>query len=265
MQEGTFNVNSTSVEAWKAQLTGGFGALANGITKRPEHPFSRLQPPAGESLESGETNRWRTYRSLAEGSPVLDSLAEAIVAEVRARGPFMCLADFVNRRLKAADTNGRKGSLQAAIDAAGLNPDIVATAIGNTALTRLPQAAALSHSGVPAEAPVALGRPDMILQSDILTAIGPHLSARSDTFVIRAYGEHKGASAWCEITVQRTPDWIVPQTEEATIPDPDYRARIKRSKGELADMSQRNPAIKPANLALGRRFIITDFRWIPAP
>lgn len=265
MQEGTFNVNSTSVDAWKAQLTGGFGTLANGLTKRPEHPFSRFHPPAGESLESGETNRWRTYRSFAEGSPALDLLAQAIVTEVRARGPFMSLADFVNRRLKS-DANGLKGSLQAAIDAAGLNPDIVATAIGSSpALTRLPQAAALAPSGVPAEAPVALGRPDMILQSDILTAIGPHLSARSDTFVIRAYGEHKGASAWCEITVQRTPDWIVPQTAEATIPNPDYRTGIKRSKGELAEMSQRNPAIKAVNLALGRRFVITDFRWIPAP
>ena len=264
MQEGTFNVNSTSVAAWKAQLAGGFGALAEGLTKRPDHPFSRLHPPAGESLESGETNRWRTYRSLAAGGPALDRLAEAIVEEVRARGPFMCLADFVNRRLKG-DENGRKGSLQAAIDEAGLNPDIVATAIGSTALTRLPQAAALAASGVPAEAPLALGRPDMVLQSDVLAAIGPHLSARSDTFVIRAYGEHKGAGAWCEVTVQRTPDWIAPQAAESTVADPDYRTRIRRTKGEVADMSERNPALSAVNLALGRRFVVTDFRWIPAP
>lgn len=263
-QEGTFNVNSTSVAAWKAQLSGGFGALAEGLARRPDHPFSRLHPPPGESVESGETNRWRTYRSLADGSPLLDRLAEAVVAEVRARGPFMCLADFVNRRL-VPDANGRKGPLQAAVDAAGLNADSVVAAIGATALDRLPQAAALAPSGLAAEAPAALGRPDMILQSDILAAIGPHLSARSDTFVIRAYGESRGGAAWCEITVQRTPDWISPQAQDSVIALDDYRSALPRAKGSLAEMRQRNPALSPVNRALGRRFVVTDFRWIHAP
>lgn len=263
-QEGVFNVNSTSVAAWKAQLTGGFGALAEGIGRRPDHPFSRLQPPAGESVESGETNRWRTYRSLADGSPTVDRLAEAIVAEVRARGPFMCLADFVNRRL-VPDANGRKGALQAAIDAAGLNADSLVPAIGTAALDRLPQAAALAPSGRAAEAPAALGRPDTILQSDLLAAIGPHLAARSDTFVIRAYGESRGGAAWCEITVQRSPDWMNPQSEDATLPLESYRASLARSRGEVAEMRRRNPALSAVNRSLGRRFVVTDFRWIHAP
>jgi hypothetical protein len=264
IQEGTFNVNSTSAAAWKAQLTGGLGALAEGLTQRPDHPFSRLHPPAGESAESGEQNRWRTYRSLAEDSPALDRLAEAIVAEVRARGPFMCLADFVNRRL-TNDGNGRKGALQAAIDAAGLNAATAAPGIGLSALGRIPQAAALAPSGVAAEAPVALGQPDMLLQSDILAAIGPHLSARSDTFVIRAYGESRGAIAWCEITVQRTPDWVRPQAEDATLPRENYRATLARTPGSLADMHAANPSLAPVNRALGRRFALVDFRWIHAP
>lgn len=263
-QEGAFNVNSTSVAAWKAQLTGGFGALAEGLSRRPDHPFSRLHPPPGESIESGEANQWRTYRSLAEDSPLVDRLAEAIVAEVRARGPFMCLADFVNRRL-VTDANGRKGPLQAAIDAAGLNADALTPAIGPTTLDRLPQAAALAPSGRGADAPVALGRPDMILQSDLLVAIGPHLAARSDTFIIRAYGESRGGVAWCEMTVQRTPDWMVPQAEDATLPLENYRASLTRSRGEMAEMRRRNPALASVNRALGRRFIVTDFRWIHAP
>lgn len=264
IQEGTFNVNSTSVSAWKAQLTGGFGALAEGLSRRPDHPFSRLHPPAGESVESGETNRWRTYRSLAEGDPALDRLAEAIVEEVRARGPFMCLADFVNRRLSDG-ANGRKGALQAAIDASGLNAAAASPGIGTTSLDRIPRAEALAPDGTAAAAPLALGRPDMLLQSDLLAALGPHLAARSDTFVIRAYGEHRGAVAWCEITVQRTPDWVQPQPEEATVARADYRDGLVRAKGSLVEMTAPNPALRPVNRALGRRFVIAGFRWIHAP
>ena len=264
IQEGTFNVNSTSAAAWKAQLTGGLGALAEGLAQRSGNPFSRLHPPAGESVESGGENRWRTYRSLADGDPALDRLAEAIVAEVRARGPFMCLADFVNRRL-TDDANGRKGALQAAIDAAQLNTTAVSPGIGPAALGRLPQAAALAPSGIAAEAPVALGRPDMILQSDLLAAIGPHLSARSDTFVIRAYGESRGGSAWCEITVQRTPDWVSPQAQDSLVALDGYRSSLSRSPGGLAEMRRRNPALSPVNRTLGRRFVVADFRWIHSP
>jgi hypothetical protein len=261
VQEGTFNVNSTSAAAWKAQLTGGLGALAEGRTRRPEHPFSRLHPPSGEAEDD---NRWNTYRSLAEGTGALDRLAEAIVAEVRARGPFMSLADFVNRRL-VEGPNGRKGALQAAIDAAGLNAARTAPAIGTSALARLPQAVALSATDTAAEAPVALGRPDLLLQSDLLAAIGPHLAARSDTFVIRAFGEARGGNAWCEITVQRMPDWIVPRAEDLLEPRPDYRAGMARDRGTLAEMHRHNAALHPVNRALGRRFVITDFRWIHAP
>ena len=48
----------------------------------------------------------------------IDKLADNIVIEVRRRGPFMSIADFVNRRLTNQAT-GLKGPLQAAIDASG--------------------------------------------------------------------------------------------------------------------------------------------------
>jgi Tfp pilus assembly protein PilX len=67
--------------------------------------------------------------------------------------------------------------------------------------------------------------------TQILTALGPMLTVRSDTFRIRAYGEALNpadparieASAYCEAIVQRTPD-----------PMPGF----------------------------GRRFVITSFRWL---
>lgn len=71
-----------------------------------------------------------------------------------------------------------------------------------------------------------------ITQEDFIAALRPILAVRSDTFRIRAYGDtldsvgHSEvvASAWCEAIVQRTPD--------------------------------------PAPSGLGRRFIVTYFRWL---
>ena len=272
MNEGAFNVNSTSVAAWKAQLASGFQALSAGLSATPEHPFSRQHPPTGESVDvagSGNANRWSTYRSLSESDGTLTKLAEAIVAEVRARGPFMSLSDFVNRRL-TNDANGRKGALQAAIDAVtspAINANANATTLGGSASARIPQPGAISPTGSAADIPLALGRPDMVLQSDVLAAIGPGLSSRSDTFVIRAYGEHRGASAWCEITVQRTPEWVNPTNEESVRPRSAYRDVAPATRGSVIDTLERNPALGAVNHRLGRRFVITSFRWVnpPAP
>lgn len=270
LHEGTFNVNSTSVAAWKAQLASGFQALANGNAKTPDYPFSRQAPPTGESVESGNANRWSAYRSLAESDGTLTKLAEAIVAEVRARGPFMSLSDFVNRRL-ATDATGRKGALQAAIDAVAspaINTAVNTTALGATASPRILQPAAISPTTQAADIPVALGRPDQLLQSDILAALGPGLAARSDTFVIRAYGEDgtgQGGRAWCEVTVQRLPEWVVPTNQELNTPNAGYRTGAAATRGATVDTLQRNAGLGAVNRQLGRRFAIVSFRWIPAP
>ena len=271
IHEGTFNVNSTSVAAWKAQLASGFQALANGTSATPNYPFSRMQPPAGESVESGNTNRWAAFRSLAESDSTMTKLAEAIVVEVRSRGPFMSLADFVNRRL-TTDRNGRKGALQSAVDAVttpAINANLSTTTIGSSSLARIPQAAALSPTGVPAETPIPLGRPDQLLQADILAALGPGLSARSDTFVIRAYGDDgemtNAGRAWCEVTVQRLPEWVVPSTEELNEPNASYRTTAASGRGATVDTLQRNTRLSIINRQLGRRFVIVSFRWIAAP
>ncbi|MFH1500104.1 MAG: hypothetical protein ABII82_20040 [Verrucomicrobiota bacterium] len=93
------------------------------------------------------------------------------------------------------------------------------------------------------------GLPGWLLQGDILQAIGPALPARSDTFVIRTYGEvvnpadptQRLAQAWCEAVVQRQPDYIDP----------------------VADTPDEAPAtLTPLNLAYGRGYKIVSFRWL---
>ena len=76
--------------------------------------------------------------------------------------------------------------------------------------------------------------------------LAPVITARSDTFVIRAYGEARQggqiARAWCEATVQRTPDYIDGRDAPETHP-------TDLQKGSPNDRS-------------GRRFQVISFRWL---
>ena len=83
-------------------------------------------------------------------------------------------------------------------------------------------------------------------QADILTPIAPILSARSDSFLVRGYGEKTDASgriiarAWCEAIVQRVPQFI----DSADAPEKTYNT------------------ISTLNKTFGRRFDIVSFRWL---
>lgn len=94
------------------------------------------------------------------------------------------------------------------------------------------------------------GLPGWLLQGDVLQAISPALSARSDTFVIRTYGEvvnpadstQTQARAWCEAVVQRLPAYVQPANDA---PD------VLPSALTSAD-----------NKAFGRGYKVVSFRWL---
>jgi hypothetical protein len=247
MLEGGFNVHSTSKEAWKAILAttadtkyGSSGAI----------PFPRMvNPPEGEWLDGNPNDPEATagFRSLSEYE--LDALAEEIVREVKERAPFFGLADFVNRRL-VDDKHGEMGPIEAAIQSAGINevfdqefpldneydlPDVSFFNMSDT--TRMDQTLKPPST--------AWGIPGYLTQGDIMQVIGSTLTPRSDTFLIRAYGESVDAEgkvqarAWCEATVQRTP--------EPVVPDPAGINPAETGNGEYD---------------YGRRFRMVSFRWM---
>jgi hypothetical protein len=248
MVDGAFNVNSTRVEAWKALLgstrLSGYGS-GDGV------PFPRVLAAPGGAWKSGDSAdgdaAWAGYRELTKDE--IGKLAEAIVAEVKLRGPFLSLADFVNRRL-AEDETGRMGALQAAIERAGLNSGHNATfpLDNRTSLPdyshpdNLRDATRMEQTLKPASK--AWGAPSFLTQADVLQVLGPALSARSDTFVIRAYGDAVDAGgaiqarAWCEATVQRMPEPL----------EPDESGLNPKDAGQPGDF--------------GRRFVVTSFRWL---
>ncbi len=246
--DGAFNVNSTRVEAWKALL--GSTRLC-GYSDGMNVPFPRVLDAPGSAWKNGDNADgdavWDGRRELTPDE--IHNLATAIVEQVKLRGPFVSLADFVNRRLTENEA-GRMGPLQAAIEKAGLNSGLVyAYPLSNK--TSLPD---YKHPDNIADATrmeqmlkpdsKAWGAPGWLTQADILQPLGPVLSARSDSFIIRAYGDATDsfgkitATAWCEAVVQRTPEPLDP------------------------DASGINPRLNGAAGDFGRRFIITSFRWL---
>ena len=127
-----FNVNSTSVTAWRALLghsreqrvahySESRASWQSAWSDETDHVLSRFSiagdTAAGTPGTSGafpEATEFAGYRSVDED--FLDALAEQVVEEVRARGPFLSLAEFVNRQLSSGNL-ALAGTLQSALNA----------------------------------------------------------------------------------------------------------------------------------------------------
>ncbi len=129
MVDGAFNVNSTDKNAWKAFL-----ASAKHL-EHPAGPSSATNAAFPRSLEQTspsatvptgtDADSFSGYRRLTDAQ--LDALAGEIVKQVRLRGPFVSLSQFVNRALAPITTQStlsRSGALQCAIDESGININI---------------------------------------------------------------------------------------------------------------------------------------------
>lgn len=263
---GGFNVNSTSVEAWRAVLSGlrdeevkYLTASGNVNTNSSNVPFSRFLLPAGDSSDD-----WSGFRNLDDQD--IEKLAEAMVQQVKSRGPFMGLSDFVNRRLSAGAKNGsdvgKLGAMQMAIESAGLN-----RSVGRNVGIRNMENSSIRTGGGSMQVSTMTGTPGYLMQADILTSIGSILRTRSDTFVIRAYGDAKDkngkvlARAWCEATIQRTPEWTEETDEPAKILDQRYP---NMRSDTIVDRWVDNPTFPENNRTYGRRMNIVSFRWLAA-
>ena len=90
------------------------------------------------------------------------------------------------------------------------------------------------------------GIPGWLTQADVLQVIGNSLTARSDTFRIRSYGESLDrsgnviAKAYCEAIVQRNPGYVDPSNDPST----------------------RGASLSATNQRFGRKFEIVSFRWL---
>jgi hypothetical protein len=242
--DGGFNVNSTQVDAWEALLLSSVGVRGDA----DQVSFPRIYNLSGTATGSSATRReaWTGQRMLDRGE--VRKLAEAIVGEVRLRGPFLSLSDFVNRRLKNDET-GRMGALEAALNKSGVNASFTSDYPLNNReklpdylhIDNIKDPTRLEQTSKPDSS--AWGALGFVTQADLLQALGPVLAPRSDTFIVRSYGnalDKDGkviAEAWCEAVVQRTPEPLSP--DESGI-NPDTSLPVD----------------------FGRRFEVKRFRWL---
>jgi hypothetical protein len=264
LQGSSFNLNSTNPIAWAAVLRGvrfpapaGFDFVnadpntgtAESSDERSPTPlqsesaqFFRFSQSAQETYEAepGIAAGTATPPSTAnthlfrKGVITLDAvkvtaLANQITWRVQKKirdakfgGPFRSLEEF----LSISTLYGGKSLLESAI-------------AGDDATNVVPE--------VDLNASVAEFSSQFLTQGDIMTALAPVLFPRSDTFVIRTYGEAvnpaTGATegrAWAEATVQRTPEYFDP-ADDATVAPADLNA---------------------INQTYGRRFKVVSFRWL---
>ena len=171
---------------------------------------------------------------------------------MRNRGPFLSLADFVNRRPNSSDSAQQVlGALQAAIDQSGLNDRLAAPGrtVASADFGTLAGSSSIDNEPKPAR---AIGSAGHLSQGALLTAIGSQIAVRSDTFVIRAYGDSRDASgkiiakAWCEAVVQRVPEYLDPADS------PEAQDGWPQPGSKLTSVNSR----------FGRRMSVKSFRWL---
>ena len=317
MNEGAFNVNSVSVDAWTAILGSTKGLPSGASDKDLPTPSANIRFPRanrtdpvtpGRRATYGSQSAWNGLTTLEDGQVRL--LAKSVVDEIRYRTtnmhrneegrtnltfahaatrfrgqtsgslvtvpvPFTGLSQFVNRfTCGNPDYAAHAGCLQNAIyraDADGAelvgrsglvaNLSTVAQQAPNQGPGQTPWFDPSLRTSLQAGDPrnysvvrtrMTEGAPGSMLQSDILAAIGPALTARSDTFVIRVYAEAERngetAGVWMEAVVQRLPEFCDPtQPPETAVTHP-------------ADSSRSNPALTTANRQFGRRFRAIQIR-----
>jgi type II secretory pathway pseudopilin PulG len=264
MVNGSFNINSTSVEAWKAVFSSLKGkpvayldkdtALTDGVSLKEDRPSGVPIGPGGaangksyknSSSDPSDPEQWIGWRDLTDEE--IKQLAIAMVKQVKLRGPFLSLSEFVNRRLDSTNpTLSLKGALQAAID----DPNVPINA-GFRSNDRIFTAAEKTYMNAvfpeAMEGAIAYGSSAYVDQADILRNTAEQLSPRGDTFVIRTYGDSIDANgkviarAWCEAVVQRVPEYV------------DLKDKPHLKQSELTS---------DHNKKFGRKIQLVSFRWL---
>lgn len=251
---GGFNVNSTNVEAWKALLrsveavplklnTEIYGQPKNLATAQVIYPRTTTDSSSSQGILTAEQ---------------VESFAKAIVEEIRQRGPFKSVSEFLNRRLDASDMS-EHGTLEAAILRSqllsfGKTPNAVRKDDEPKIFRWAESFDALSMKFIPLKE--SRGSESRLQAGDLLQSIAPYLTTRSDTFKVRAYGELRERSGqkivtrvWCEAIVQRLPEWLYHRSEESNQNGDDPWT----APAELRH---------PDNKKYGRRFEVIHLKWL---
>jgi hypothetical protein len=229
MYEGGFNVNSTSEEAWIAVLSSLRGAKPASGNKTAQSRFRHILSSSPTNM--AENDPWSGFRTLSDAD--VKTLARNLVEEIKLRGPFLSLGEFVNRRVSSESNMNLAGAIQSAIDKSKLNQAASYSSF-NTDVYPHKENLTNKHTGVGPN--TGTNTPGWLTQADVLHGLAPSMTVRSDTFIIRSLGEAKSpdgrvlATVRLEAVVQRVPDWV-DSTDDASLPVAQLQSATNRTFG----------------------------------
>lgn len=264
--EGALNINSTRPKVWSAILeglaTGGTDYQFDYTIHNPETgeitriapatistPIARFGQSAGEmweispnpnNLQAGSRQYRRGLRGLIETQ--VNGLANAISVNVQRRistqGPYRSVEAFLVPDEMFGSGNILEYSIEQYDESVAANERINWDQYFPNTPMKIDQSA-----------------PSFITSADLVTALAPVVNVRSDTFVIRAYGEsveptveasyassEPTSRAWLEAVVQRFPEGV------------DASDFVGGASGDWSQMI--------AEPQWGRKFRIIALRWL---
>ncbi len=244
LMEGGFNIFSPSPLAWRVFMENQFlnnaalsiqnrisdTGIASGVFSRLPYGAARIGNQLADSAIT-EDPRHRNIILYRQGIRAIDSNSLTGDEQMQALAQAITLA--IRAEVSRSEGEGSGSSITSLRDliAAGTFDHAIADA-------------GINGLAVNGDAIDPLS-PGFLRQADIFALLGARMTTRSDTFVIRCYGESNDARsgtpkalAYCEAVLQRFPEYIDP-SEDASLP-----ARSER------------------NLLLGRRFRVVSFRWL---
>jgi hypothetical protein len=291
LQSAAFNLNSVNASAWAAVLrtmrfpspqafsyldvspdTGTAADTSTASVSSGEAQFFRFSQSAqetykaepglasnGESASPANTHLFRRGMRTLSAAQVM-ALATKIVeligvkhaAADPAGGPFRSIEEFL-----------APSTLHAGVDAEG-----------NVGAPRSLLEASIADAGINAD--IAEFSSQWLTQGDVMTALAPILFARSDTFIIRTYGEAINPTklpltyvtggvipndaiegrAWAEAIVQRVPEYL-----DRSDP-PETLAPAFDAPSDPEDATSLPTKAHQLNKQFGRRFKVVSFRWL---
>ena len=263
LQRGAFNLNSTSSPAWLAILragrwttgddfnflaalaaTGTSGDVVASVAAQGDAVFYRFPFSAQETYLTDVG-----YAASTTVPPAMPNVSSAANTHLFRRGVRVFSAEQT-----VALSNAIAALLQTKLADSGpyrsleefLGPSPL---FGGMSLLERALADAVTADGLHLNDPAAVPEfsSQWLTQGDLLGVLAPVLFSRSDTFVIRAYGDaaplgprQQVRRAWCEARVQRLPNYVDATQPAETSPD----------------------QLNATNQALGRRFKVVTFRWL---
>jgi hypothetical protein len=281
LQSGAFNLNSPHRAAWAAVLRGvRFPAPQSFTYLDTDETTGTADDAVQASVQSTGAHFFRfsqsaqeTYKAekdRADNEPNAISLARTELFRRGLRtlteGEVAALAGRIVELLavkhQAPDPEG--GPFRSLEEFLAPTPLFAGVDVnGNVGVPRSLLEAAIGDTGINAAVPEFSSQ--WLTQADVMTSLAPILFPRSDTFVIRTYGEAVNPAtnavegrAWAEAIVQRLPEYFADPAANPPETDPAaFDALI-----DPADPASGTTQTQQLNKALGRRFKVVSFRWL---